>query len=167
MGVERLKIYVVDTCAIRELLFHFKRGIIVFDNMWEKLEHMIEIGQVVFVKETFNELDRQTAEVCDEKGWLKRYKQYFLPPNNQECAFVSEIYSHRNFQNNIARRNILEGRPVADPFIIAKAKNIGENAVIVTCEKMAPNAAKIPNMCAEFDIKYINDKLFQKILLED
>jgi hypothetical protein len=125
MGVEIMTVYVADTCVIRELLFHFDRSIPIMEAMWEKLERMIEKGKVVFVKESFRELDLQTKDNTEQKDWIKKYKSFFLALSNDECTIVSTIYENRNFQNNVAKKNILEGRPIADAFIVAKAKTIG------------------------------------------
>ena len=46
------------------------------------------------------------------------------------------------------------GKPVADPFVIARAKISG--ACVVTQEKKTDNAAKIPNVCDHFGIRCIN-----------
>ena len=58
----------------------------------------------------------------------------------------------------IPRKVMLEGRPCADPFIIAKAKVL--NGIVVTLEEIKPNAAKIPNVCAGLNIKCINLETF-------
>ena len=56
------------------------------------------------------------------------------------------------------------GRPVADSFIVAKAVNLGANAVVVSRETPSPNAAKLPNICDAFGVRYIKDDEFQKLL---
>ena len=159
-----MKTYIVDTCVIRQLLFNFSKEVRALNVMWEKLEVMIKAGEVIFVKESYNELDLQTKDGTDQKTWIKRFKGFFYSPTNEECVFVAEIYSHRNFRNNVAKKNILEGRPVADAFIVAKARVLGKDAVVVTNEVFVPHAAKIPNMCDEYNIGYISHKDFQNIL---
>ncbi len=164
MGVESVSIYVVDTCVMRELLFHFRKEIPAFDRMWNKIDQMILSKEIVFVKESYSELERQcTSE--ENLQWLKSKKSYFTPPSNEECIVVAQIYAQRNFQNNVARKNILSGQPVADAFIVARAKRLGTNAVVVSREILKPNAAKIPNICEYLSVNYMDDKEFQKILL--
>lgn len=159
-----MSIFVVDTCTLRELLFHFNLNIPAFNNMWNKFEFMIESGEVIFVKESFRELDLQIKDKAEEKKWILKYKKFFLAPNNDECNLVSEIYKNKNFQYNIRQKNILKGRPVADAFIVAKAKIIGSESIVVSNETYSPNAAKIPNICEAFEINYIHYKDFVKIL---
>ena len=60
----------------------------------------------------------------------------------------------RNFRSMISKQSILKGTPVADPFVIAAAYI--RNGQVVTQEGRKPNAAKIPNVCAHFDIKCLN-----------
>ena len=54
----------------------------------------------------------------------------------------------------IRKKETLEGRPVADPFLVAKAKV--ENTTLVTQEERRENAAKIPNVCEHFGVQYTN-----------
>ncbi len=78
---------------------------------------------------------------------------------------MAQIYTQRNFQNNVAKKNILNGQPVADAFLVARAKFLGENAIVVSREILKPNAAKVPNICEAMGVAYMDDKEFQKILL--
>lgn len=59
-----------------------------------------------------------------------------------------------HFQQLVEKKKILKGGPVADPFVIAKAKV--EGAILVTEEAFKENAAKIPNVCEYFKVEYIN-----------
>ena len=164
MGVEVVTIYVVDTCVIREILFHFRRDIPAFDRMWDEVDRMIASGEIVFVKESYDELERQCTTEQNVQ-WLKARKAFFTSATNDECKIVVQIYQNRNFQNNVSRKNLLNGQPVADTFLIARAKSIGNNAIVVSRETLKPNAAKIPNICEAFAVKYMDDKEFQKIIL--
>ncbi|MCP4488071.1 MAG: DUF4411 family protein [Gammaproteobacteria bacterium] len=55
----------------------------------------------------------------------------------------------------------LRGTPVADPFVIACA-GVKQNGVVVCEESFRKNAAKIPNVCAHFDVPCINLKQFMQ-----
>ena len=48
----------------------------------------------------------------------------------------------------------MEGLPVADPFVIARAKVA--SGVVVTQEQFKDNAPQIPNVCQYFGIKYVD-----------
>jgi len=60
----------------------------------------------------------------------------------------------------IRKKERLKGMPVADPFVIARAKIL--NASVVTEEKHTENAAKIPNVCNHFNIPCIKLEGFMK-----
>ena len=53
----------------------------------------------------------------------------------------------------IRRKERLKERPVADPFVIARAKCL-ENGCVVTTEKHKPNSAQIPNVCEYFGVDW-------------
>jgi len=58
------------------------------------------------------------------------------------------------------KKERLQGNPVADPFVIAKAKVL--NGCVVTQEKYKENAAKIPNVCKHFEILCIDLEKFME-----
>lgn len=51
-------------------------------------------------------------------------------------------------------RNLNNGKPVADPFVIAKA--VKDRLTVVSTELFAPNAHKIPNICSEYNVKHFS-----------
>jgi hypothetical protein len=69
-------------------------------------------------------------------------------------VFINQIFSVNHFQSLIEKKKILSGKPVADPFLVAKAKI--EEATLVTQEMFKKDAAKIPNVCKHFDIPCTN-----------
>lgn len=52
-----------------------------------------------------------------------------------------------------ANSNILENRPSADAYIVAKGKFLG--ATVVTAEEYKPNSAQLPNLCQAMGVHYI------------
>jgi hypothetical protein len=77
-----------------------------------------------------------------------------------EGAFVTRIYSIPQFQQNIEQQKILKGGRVADSFVIAKAAV--EHGAVVTMEVLKPNAAKIPNICAHFNVRCLSLEEFME-----
>lgn len=75
--------------------------------------------------------------------------------------FVAQIFEVRHFQTLIKLQERLRGKPVADPFVIAKARVI-ENGCVVTTEKEKKNAAQIPNVCDHFQIQHMNLETFMQ-----
>ena len=93
--------------------------------------------------------------------WAKEQKNVlFLESTVEELRFVAQIFQVKHFQAMIRKQERLKGKPVADPFVIARAKISG--ACVVTQEKMTENAAKIPNVCDHFGIRWINLEGFMK-----
>ena len=153
--------YVIDTNALRTFFRFYYRQ--VTPELYDNLDKMIKNSELISVKEVYNEMERQHQRDSDILKELKNIKHIFLEPTNEEeINIVQDIYKNINFRNNIKEKNILNGRPVADAFLVAKAKI--ENAVLITSEKFSPNAAKIPNMCEKYDVKYINYEQFLIIL---
>ena len=65
-------------------------------------------------------------------------------------------------QEAVHTKNIIENRPAADIYIIAKAEVL--NATIVTKERYKNHSAQIPNICESRNIKYINYDDFMEII---
>lgn len=153
--------YVIDTNALRTFFRYYYR--LVTPELYENLDRMIKNGDLISVKEVYNEMERQHQKDSEILKELKSIKHIFLEPtNDEEIKIIQDIYKNINFRNNIKEKNILNGNPVADAFLVAKAKI--ENAILITSEKFSPNAAKIPNMCEKYDVKYINYEQFLIIL---
>jgi hypothetical protein len=111
--------YIFDSSPLIVLFRHFypKR----FPSLWEKFESMLEENKIISVREVFNEINSYGNE--DRLiEWAKLHKNIFLKPNREELVFVTEIFKIEHFQTLIRKKERLQGKPVADPFIIAKAK---------------------------------------------
>ena len=152
-------IYVFDTSSIRSLQ-HFYPS--VFKTIWDGLDGLIQKQNLISTREVWNEIERQNIS-ADVLAWAKQHKQIFTTPNATELQFVALILQNKHFQSLIGEQQRLKGTPVADPFVIACAKIKG--GTVVTEEgwdhsnstlSPKPNAAKIPNVCAHFNVPCIN-----------
>jgi len=86
--------------------------------------------------------------------WVKPNSTMFPPPSAAETAFVALIFAVPHFQALVSAKQRLQGKAVADPFVIASA---GEKEwCVVTEEQLKPNAAKIPNVCQHFGVRCTN-----------
>lgn len=142
-------IYVFDNSSLRVLCesYYPQR----FPTLWEKFDVLVSGGQITSVREVYNEImkwnpNRRLVQ------WAQNNKQLFPPSTPEELDFVKQIFSVPHFQTLIEHKKILQGTPVADPFVIAKAKI--ENGVVVTQETFKDNAARIPNVCKHFSVEY-------------
>lgn len=141
-------IYVFDSGPLIDLFRHYYRGR--FPSLWERFDDMVAAGRVISTREVFNELEGQGDALAQ---WCKENRATFPSPDIPELTFVSEIFLVAHFRSLVRKEEQLKGKPVADPFVIAKAKTIG-NACVVTQEHYKPNAAKIPNVCKHFGIAW-------------
>lgn len=149
-------IYVFDTSSIRSLQ-HFYPS--VFKTIWDGLDGLVQQQNLISTREVWNELERQNVS-ADVLAWAKQNKQIFITPNAAELQFVAQIFQIQHFQSLIGEQQRLKGTPVADPFVIACAKIKG--ATVVTEEQLKPNAAKIPNVCAHFNVPCIDLERFMQ-----
>ena len=148
--------YVVDSDTLIHLFNHYylKR----FPSLWSKFDDLIESESIISVSEVFKEIGNHGDRLAE---WAKsEKKRTFTNPSPEELAFVPEIFKIPHFQQLINRKSLLVGKPVADPFIVARAKI--QDRCVITQEKNTPNAAKIPNVCAHFEIGCVNLKGFME-----
>lgn len=144
-------IYVFDNNSLSNILNHYYPER--FPTFWEKYDKIVEIGNLLSVREVRNEL---TLKFDDDKidRLAKLNDKFFTSPTSEELSFVKQIYSVKHFQHNLDKKKILSGGFFADPFVIVRAWK--EKGTVVTEEDNKPNAAKIPNICDHFEILCTN-----------
>ena len=148
--------YVFDNNSLSSIFkFYFSSR---FPSFWDKFNNLVSKNEVVSVREVRRELEKKADIWSSIKEWLINYPDFFSIPTEAEMLFISEIFKVKHFQQMIRRKNILNGEPVADPFIIARAKVY--EATVVTEEGFKKNATKIPNICQYFHIECIRLEQF-------
>lgn len=120
-----------------------------FPSFWHHFEEAVEDEVILSVREVLNELRALTKGTWLVK-WADEHKAIFRAPSPAETQFIGEIFKVRHFQAIVGKRQQLQGKPVADPFVIAAAKING--GCVVTEEILKPNAVTIPNVCDHFSI---------------
>lgn len=140
--------YVFDSSTLIDLFTNFYESR--FPTLWSSFYQMIAEGRMVSVREVFQEItgSRQTDRLST---WAKDHRDIFQQPTEAETSFITEIFAVQHFQAMISQKSLLKGSPVADPFVIAKARHIG--GCVVAQEDFKPNAARIPNVCHHFGIE--------------
>jgi len=129
-----------------------------FPSLWEQFDFLLGSRRIISVKEVARELDGQDDLLGD---WVKTNRNVFQVPNASEFALVSDIFQVPHFQGLIRKQERLQGKPVADPFVIAKA-GCSSNGCVVTTEKFKNNASQVPNVCHHFGIPYMNLEQFME-----
>jgi hypothetical protein len=143
-------IYVIDTSSLIVLKNFYPKH---FPSLWKGIDGLVKAERLISVREVLNELDSYN-DTDFIQGWAEANKPIFLIPGNQELLFVSQMFQVKHFQTLISQKNLLTGKPIADPFVIAAGKI--KAGCVITQEILKPNAAKIPNICEHFGIKYMN-----------
>jgi hypothetical protein len=121
--------YVFDTNSLCVILKHYYPER--FPSLWKKLNEMLTNGDIKLVRESYNEIMILNANDRPAQ-WAKDNRNLFSTPSVDELQLVNKIFAVPHFQQLIEKKKILSGRPVADPFVIAKAKF--ESAIVVTEE---------------------------------
>lgn len=147
-------IYVFDSDTLIKIFNHYYRN--QFPSFWQKFDKYIADEKIISVRAVKAELQDRGDSLSD----FVKQTDIFSIPSNDETNFVATIFQVSHFQLLISKKAVLQGSEVADPYLIARAKI--ENACVVTEEKFKPNAAKIPNVCAKFNVPCINLEGFMK-----
>lgn len=122
--------YVFDSNTFINLFRHYYENR--FPTLWVNFHDLVTEERIVSIKEVKIEL--QTYYTTDRlKKWIKENDEIFKQPDDSESRFIKEIFKVERFRRIIERKKILNGKPVADPFVIAKAKVLGIS--VVTEEK--------------------------------
>ena len=148
-------IYIFDSNVLINLFKNFYKS--VFVSLWQIFDTYIINEKITSVREVFNEIEERDDQLSK---WAKQNRKIFTQPSIEELAFIKEIFKVTHSQNLIRTEERLKGKPVADPFVISKAKII--NGCVVSDEKIKENAAKIPNICEHFNVPYLNLEEFMK-----
>ncbi len=148
-----MTIYVFDTSSFSQLFGSYYRS--VFPTLWALFDEMVAAGRLVSVREVRNEIERNLGTRLETlTEWCALHQELFTTPSPQEQSHVASIFHNSHFLQLVTQKALLKGTPVADPFVIAKAWEIG--GCVVTEEADRPNAARIPNVCAHFGVDYTN-----------
>jgi|SRR5215813_13575207 len=148
-------IYVFDTSSFIKLNSYYPD---VFQIFWQRFDEAVADGTIVSTREVFRELDRDDPDHV--LAWAKKNSQVFAIPTDAETNFVQKILAVPHFQQLISLKAQLTGIPVADPFVVACAAV--KEGTVVTEERLKPNAAKIPNVCQNFNVKCLNLEEFMR-----
>ena len=137
-------IYILDTNIIRTLLNFFPKRGKRFEEVWEKIDEKIKSGEFISVDECYNELVKQFSDKTEQYQWFHGHKHMFKNPGDKESVIISQLLLNPKMRETVHQKNILENRPSADIYIVAKAKAL--DATVVTNENYKPHSAQLPNL---------------------
>jgi len=149
--------YIFDSGPLIDLFTHYYPER--FPSLWEDFNELVRNGQLMSVREVSKELESYGDNLTK---WTKDNKDLFTTPHIDELKTVVEIFKKKHFQQIVRKQEILQGKPVADPFVVARAKYL--NAYVVTTEKFkGDNGVKLPNLCKYLNVEYINLEEFMNL----
>jgi hypothetical protein len=129
-----------------------------FPTLWARFDDLVAGGDVVSTREALREIRNGPEGHC--LNWCNNNHLLFATPTAAEAGHVAGIFAVPHFQQNIEMQKILNGGLNADPFVIARA--MAEQKTVVTMEVRKPNAAKIPNICDHFGVRWLNLEAFME-----
>ena len=109
--------FIVDTNSFRVLGSYYPD---VFPTFWTQMDAAVDAGQIGSVREVRKELELQDAAHLGI--WVDQHPLVFPTPTEMEMQMVAEIFRVPHFQQLIGEKQRLRGQPVADPFIVARAR---------------------------------------------
>ncbi len=139
--------YSIDTSAILDAWVRYYPPD-VMPGLWEKLEELIQRGDLIASKEVLVELEKKDD---DAYKWAKKNIDMFREIDNDIQFAVTKIL--KEHKRLIDTR---KSRSMADPFVIGLA--MVENCKVVTAEKPTNNLEKpnIPDVCNALEIPCIS-----------
>jgi predicted nucleic acid-binding protein len=135
--------YVIDTGALIDLWRRrYPRD--VFRTLWEKIDEIIRVGELIAPEEVLGELLRQRDELA---AWAKKQK-FFLDLDREQLEYVKDIMA--KFPSLVDARST---DPNADPFVIALAYSKGW--AVISSENPGGKGPRkrIPDVCAHYGVK--------------
>ncbi len=140
--------YSVDTSAILDAWVR-RYPPDVFPAVWQRLEEVVENGDLGASEEVFLEIEKRDDAV---HAWAKERKaKLFVPIDEAQQRHVSAILEkHERLVDT--RKN----RSAADPFVIAVA--MAQGCTVVTTEEATgkPEKPNIPDVCSALGVRSIN-----------
>jgi uncharacterized protein DUF4411 len=143
-------VYVFDSSSLVVLENYYPDR---FPTFWEHLTALAAASRLQSVSEVWKELDRHNTRdfLLD---WVKARQALFPTPTPAETTFVAGIFAVTRFQALVKPKHRLKGAPVADPWVIARAAQLG--ATVVTEESTDPKLVRIPAVCSHFKVPCMN-----------
>lgn len=122
---------------------------------WDWHDQQFADGKLGSIDLVLDELKKGKDELS---SWaIDRPNQFISVDDEETQGIFGEIATYVASHEVWKEPHISNFLSFADPWLIAKAKNLG--AVVVTHETLVPDNStkvKIPNVCREFDVGYIN-----------
>lgn len=130
-------------------------------SFWLKINQIANSGKIISIDKVKNEIFAGSSHEDTLKKWCKTNlpDNFFMDSRLVIEAYI-EIVNWANSMNHQFKQKAIQDflmAELADSWLVAYAKTF--NCIIVTYEKSEPNRKskiKIPEVCKQFGVKYIN-----------
>lgn len=147
-------LYVVDTSS----LIHLNRinPMDVYPSVWRRIEGLIKAGRFIAPKEVLFEIQEGDDDLLD---WAENQELLFKDPTLRQIEIVQQILQKYPSIIKIGKKYD------ADPWVVALAYDhatspqktlIELEPIVVTEEKLRGNKIKIPFICKQYGLDFIN-----------
>lgn len=147
--------YVIDACAMLDFwgsIAGFRRpydiDIAAFRKIWEHIAQLVLDGVILIPEVIYQEVDKTTIKEFHE--WLLKHKSLYVEYDDaidELAAIVQKIEIYTTDKVSIN-----------DAIVVAIAKKKG--LTVITSERKSSqlnlNKPKVPNVCDEFDVAWLN-----------
>jgi hypothetical protein len=146
--------YCIDASALIDLgERHYPERLSIFAPIWSGLYARIDDGTIVSVDYVRVELERVAADW--RSAFLVRAAGIFLVSEEVEMEYAQvagSIERDGNFRANKARDRFMSG---ADPWVIARARNLGQ-CTVVSAEKKDLASYGLGAVCNTLGVPHMN-----------
>ncbi|MCC5920657.1 MAG: DUF4411 family protein [Cyclobacteriaceae bacterium] len=131
----------------------------VVQSFWLKLKNLADSGIIISIDKVKLEIFHDSAHEDELKDWCEKNlsDEFFHKTDVVIENYIKIVnWAASSAYTNRARQEFLE-TDLADPWLVAYAMKTGYT--IVTYEKSEPNSKrkiKIPEVCREFKVRYLN-----------
>jgi Domain of unknown function (DUF4411) len=148
-------LHLIDTCVLVNIRDIHKDS----SKVWDALACQIDQDNLKSVRQVLDEVERRWPDIFEK---LKPFKKKLLIPDGDLYApdVIAEIREIQKHHPGLM--DPLAGRNPADPFLIAAAKS--KSAVVVTDEKSKGprHKSKIPFVCTNRNVGWIDGNGYWK-----
>ena len=155
-------VYVFDTSSLVDAFRYYQEDI--FPSFWKNFHAIVKANGLTSVRQVYHEVIEYGDHLSE---WANTNKKIlFTEPNESEQQIVQKILSDAHNRELVPKSTLIKNAPVADPFIIAKAKNI--SGCVVTEDgfnakgKLKENVVKLASVCKKLDVPCLNLNNFMR-----
>ncbi len=155
-------IYIFDSSSLIWAFRYYEEDI--FPSFWKKFQAIVRDKRLTSVREVYKEVSSYGNSLS---RWADENKDnLFTYPTDDEQHILQKILREPCNRKLVDRKKLAGGGYVADPFVIAKAKNI--SGCVVTEDgfnnkgQLKENVVSIASVCKILEVTCININNFMR-----